>query len=223
MIYEPNTRTWESGDLVIHDSDAKRSDMLMVVISYTPDGLVRTRYRDPELEREYRRSRGRAQCWTNELKYLHDPARFGIAVPQDYAATPLVEPQAELSATQRHLRVGDPVWYRRDDGSRTRHRVKYAPPAINLNGTWVVHLEGVSGYVKLDRVTPVVVTLGTLLADSRAILARIAEIHADVAAWNAARPEAPMEADPDGALAAEAARTTRLVAQLEARIADGQV
>lgn len=72
MNYAPNTIHWPKGALVIHDYDAKRADMLMVVIGRTREGLVRTQYRD--------RQRGR-KVYVNELCYLHDPARFGIAVP----------------------------------------------------------------------------------------------------------------------------------------------
>lgn len=72
MNYEPNARHWERGDFVLHDADAKRADMLMVVIGFTRDGLVKTRYRD--------RKRGR-KVWVNPLAVLHDSARFGIATP----------------------------------------------------------------------------------------------------------------------------------------------
>lgn len=72
MNYEPNTTHWRKDDLVIHDYDAKEARMLMVVIGRTRDGLVRTQYRD--------RQRGRL-VYTNELRFLHDPARFGIVVP----------------------------------------------------------------------------------------------------------------------------------------------
>ena len=30
QIHAPNTTQWKSGDLVIHDSDAKRADMLIL-------------------------------------------------------------------------------------------------------------------------------------------------------------------------------------------------
>lgn len=72
MNYEPNVSHWRRGDVVIHDADAKRADMLMVVIGRTRDGLVKTRYLDIAQPRN---------LWVNDLRYLHDPARFGIAVP----------------------------------------------------------------------------------------------------------------------------------------------
>lgn len=74
MIYEPNTIRWMIGDLVLHDADRKRPEMLMRVIGYTPEGLCRTRYLDGT-------GRWRRAILTNEITYLHDPARFGVAVP----------------------------------------------------------------------------------------------------------------------------------------------
>lgn len=72
MNYPANIRHWTKGDIVIHDADAKRDDMLMVVIGYTRDGLVKTQYRD----RRHRRT-----VFTNALRYLHDPALFDIPTP----------------------------------------------------------------------------------------------------------------------------------------------
>lgn len=33
LIHAPNTRHWCVGDVVIHDADAKRADLLMIVIA----------------------------------------------------------------------------------------------------------------------------------------------------------------------------------------------
>lgn len=75
MNYEPNTHTWEIGDLVLHDADRKHTDMLMKVIGYTRDGLCRTKYINPfPLEHGFKR------VYKNEIKCLHDPKRFGIEV-----------------------------------------------------------------------------------------------------------------------------------------------
>lgn len=83
-----NTRSLKPGDLVIHEEDAKRQDMLMVVLGQIKRGpnasLYRTRYlntaesdhRGPM--HEYRRS-----IWKNPIRKLHDPARFGISLPAD--------------------------------------------------------------------------------------------------------------------------------------------
>lgn len=75
MNYEPNTTRWPVGVLVIHDADAKTDEMLMEVIGYTKDGMVKTRYYDPPLRMP---GAHRFKVWTNELKYLHDPKRFGL-------------------------------------------------------------------------------------------------------------------------------------------------
>ncbi|MFZ1829256.1 MAG: hypothetical protein WAW42_10905 [Candidatus Competibacteraceae bacterium] len=72
MIYEPNTTKWTVGALVIHDCDAKRTDMLMRVMGYDRvTGECKTRY-------AYRMD---DEVWLNDVRYLHDPARFSISVP----------------------------------------------------------------------------------------------------------------------------------------------
>ena len=75
LIHAPNATPWRVGDFVIHDSDAKRADMLMVVISCSRQGVYRTRYAFPdEQPRAWRR-----KVWRNRVESLHDPARFGIS------------------------------------------------------------------------------------------------------------------------------------------------
>lgn len=69
MNYEANTTHWRLGDLVIHDADAKRVDMIMIVIGYTRDGLCKTRYIEDARSRK---------VWVNELKYLHAIDKFGL-------------------------------------------------------------------------------------------------------------------------------------------------
>jgi hypothetical protein len=69
MNYEPNTTHWLKGDFVLHDMDAKEPKMLMRVIGYTRDGLCKTQYVNTNLRRT---------IWKSELKYLHEPERFGI-------------------------------------------------------------------------------------------------------------------------------------------------
>jgi hypothetical protein len=44
MIHGPNTAVWKCGDYVMHDSDAKRADMLVVVVGRDKDVIYRTRY-----------------------------------------------------------------------------------------------------------------------------------------------------------------------------------
>lgn len=75
MNYEPNTEQWRWDDLVIHDADAKHPKMLMVVIGFTRDGLVKTQYLD---RRGIRNGGLPRKVYTNEMKVLHNPNRFGI-------------------------------------------------------------------------------------------------------------------------------------------------
>lgn len=78
LIHAPNTTEWKPGDLVIHDSDAKRADMLMIVLGQDAAGVFRTRYAFPWAQpRPWRR-----KIWRNTVEWLHDPARFGISVPR---------------------------------------------------------------------------------------------------------------------------------------------
>ncbi|MBK7615598.1 MAG: hypothetical protein IPJ08_14405 [Burkholderiales bacterium] len=77
LLYPANTHLWQAGDLVIHDADAKRADMLMVVIGCNRQGIYRTRYAFPDEQPRAWRHRG----WRNTLAPLHDPTRFGIVVP----------------------------------------------------------------------------------------------------------------------------------------------
>jgi hypothetical protein len=76
MNYEPNTRVWKPGDLVIHDCDAKRTDMLMRVIRYLPDGRCQTEYVDNKLAKRW--GKGTRSKLLNRLDVLHDPNRFGL-------------------------------------------------------------------------------------------------------------------------------------------------
>lgn len=78
LIHDPNTTQWQPGDLVIHDSDAKRADMLMIVLGQDATGAFRTRYAFPWAQpRPWRR-----KVWRNTMEWLHDPARFGISAPR---------------------------------------------------------------------------------------------------------------------------------------------
>jgi len=80
MNYAANTTRWKPGDLVIHDCDAKSSEMLMRVVGYDKSsGECITVY-----DRD-RHSHSRSKRWHNDIKFLHDPERFGI---------PLLEPEA---------------------------------------------------------------------------------------------------------------------------------
>ena len=78
MNYEPNDTDWKIGDLVIHDCDAKRPDMLAKVVekNETKQGM---RYRI-----EYFDKAKNYEQWWNSIKVLHDPKRFDIDTTSIY-------------------------------------------------------------------------------------------------------------------------------------------
>ena len=72
MNDEPNMTGWQVGDLVIHDADEKNSKYLMRVIQTDrKDGMIATVYQN---------RKGIHPLYLNKMKFLHDPARFGIEV-----------------------------------------------------------------------------------------------------------------------------------------------
>jgi len=76
MNYEANTTLWPVGSLVLHDDDSKEPQMLMRVTSYSKKtGEFRTRYAHPAAPKQWKN-----KVWRNDIKSLHDPARFGIKV-----------------------------------------------------------------------------------------------------------------------------------------------
>lgn len=87
MNYEANTTQWKVGDLVLHDADAKRPEMLMKVIGYGRNGECKTQYAT-----QLPMNGNRRTVWRNEIKALHAPSRFGVSV---------VPPQPWNSATRR--------------------------------------------------------------------------------------------------------------------------
>lgn len=99
MNYEPNTKEWRPGDLVIHDADAKRPDMLMIVLGLDAYGDYQTIYLDVNRALHTNIAKGsrglelRAKVWTNAGHFLHDPARFGIEVPtREHSQKPIDPP-----------------------------------------------------------------------------------------------------------------------------------
>lgn len=83
MNYEENKTQWKVGDLVLHDADAKRPEMLMKVIGYAKDGRCKTRYAEPnQMNGDALRikMRQKPEVWENGIRVLHDPARFGVNV-----------------------------------------------------------------------------------------------------------------------------------------------
>lgn len=78
--YRKNTRRWKRGNLVLHVGDAKRPDMLMEVIGFTRDGLVKTQYIDRfyDGENRQRHYKSTSTIYKNEFPSLLDPADWGI-------------------------------------------------------------------------------------------------------------------------------------------------
>jgi hypothetical protein len=75
MNYPANTKRWQPGDLVLHDADAKRVEMLMVVIGYhQKTGKCITRYRKTGY------ISGMGVTYYNDVTCLHDPALFDVEV-----------------------------------------------------------------------------------------------------------------------------------------------
>lgn len=76
MNYEENKIEWKVGDKVIHDADAKRVGMLMIVKHIgLKTGLIETKYLDMD------NSDLPAKSYLNDKKFLHDPKRFNIQIP----------------------------------------------------------------------------------------------------------------------------------------------
>ena len=76
LVHAPNATPRHVGDFVIHDSDARLADMLMIVIGCSRHGIFRTRYALPkEQPRATRR-----KAWRNTVESLRDPARFDISI-----------------------------------------------------------------------------------------------------------------------------------------------
>lgn len=72
MLYEPNTIDWRVGAIVIHDADAKRASMLMIVVKIQKNGLIQTKYLFPTGGQRIQK------IWKNGKEHLLDPKRFGI-------------------------------------------------------------------------------------------------------------------------------------------------
>jgi hypothetical protein len=97
MSYEENDINWAIGSIVIHAGDSKDHKMLMVVTggkSIDGEILLETEYLNPMeiVPNCLKRVRGDkilkrikshyTQTWTNAIKYLHDPAKFGIEITE---------------------------------------------------------------------------------------------------------------------------------------------
>jgi hypothetical protein len=77
-IHDANEIEWQIGDHVIHDADAKRHDMLMIVVGRSKAGVYRTRCAFPaEQPRSWLH-----RLWRDTLTLPHDHRRFGIDTPR---------------------------------------------------------------------------------------------------------------------------------------------
>jgi len=81
-VHRCNRKTWQIGDLVIHDRDAKEHRMLRVVVARLPGGEIRTVFAfRHELPESWRR-----RVSNDRPESLHDPRRFHISTAKRRAA-----------------------------------------------------------------------------------------------------------------------------------------
>ncbi len=82
MNYEPNTIKWQVGDIVIHDADRKETGYLMQVVKVFKNGMIKTKYFNPQVVRcrvcDHKMLKYDKKRYKNDLKYLHAPKRFHI-------------------------------------------------------------------------------------------------------------------------------------------------
>ena len=91
MNYEPNTISWNIGNIVIHDADAKRENMLMKVIAREQNAGGQLRYICAYIDESYHRNQkgltkkefNKWNRWNNSRKPLHDPKIFGLKTDQN--------------------------------------------------------------------------------------------------------------------------------------------
>jgi hypothetical protein len=104
--YPPAQTPWSIGDLVIHDDDAKRADVLMVVTGCGSDGIHRTRCAFPT---EQPRS-GQREVWRHNLAPAarSEPLRHRRAARSIHAgsvsfSTTPISSNAAAIRPQRHV------------------------------------------------------------------------------------------------------------------------
>jgi hypothetical protein len=105
MLYEPNTIHWGWDDIVIHWCDAKEPRMLMRVIGYTRDGLVKTQY----VDRRHKRT-----VWKNDIKNLLDPRDFKLE-SCNFSQRAIESYQSEFEAVRlwNHVHPEPGVWVKK--------------------------------------------------------------------------------------------------------------
>lgn len=107
MLYEPNKEHWRRGDVVIHWCDAKEPRMLMKIIGFTRDGLVKTQY----LFRTHKRT-----IYINSMEKLLDPLDFNLSVRVgEWDQKPLQDYQHEFEQVRfwNHVHPEIGVWVKK--------------------------------------------------------------------------------------------------------------
>lgn len=80
MNYKPNEINWKVGDIVIHDADAKKEEMLMKVIRIIKT-LKKTIYETKLFNYPNKKfMNSKENRYLNKKECLHDPKRFGIDI-----------------------------------------------------------------------------------------------------------------------------------------------
>jgi len=81
MNYKANKEDWNLGDIVIHDYDAKKEHMLMVVVKKEiclVGTIYHTRYVYAGTQTNQRK------VWKNCKEVLHNPKRFNLRIPNTH-------------------------------------------------------------------------------------------------------------------------------------------
>ena len=83
MNFEKNTKDWNVGDIVIHDSDSKKIQMLMRVVDVTglhKRKIYKTEYINEDTKKQTKMFHSRK--FSNYKDVLHDPTEFYLDITQ---------------------------------------------------------------------------------------------------------------------------------------------
>ncbi len=105
--YTTNTRRWHKGDLVLHRADAKQPYMMLEIMGYRRDGLVKCRYF--ALPRHLQK---RQRIYHLPLAELLDPETFGIAT--------------EITPTEKMFVLSCGLIWNSWQSARTDNRLEYS-------------------------------------------------------------------------------------------------
>lgn len=86
MNYDKNKIEWKLGDIIIHDADAKRKNLLMKIIEKKLDINDEIRFVCAYIDKKYHMDQKgftekefhKWNRWENSINPLHDPKRFGL-------------------------------------------------------------------------------------------------------------------------------------------------